>query len=125
MKLRPQVNDHSVFAFLYLGAFFITAISSLFFTNWAELKLGPREWLTLVYLGVLASGICFFLWNLGARKTNTGTLAVFNNLKVPLAIAISILVFGEKGDIPQLLAGGAIVLAALLINECKQAKKPT
>jgi len=73
--------------------------------------------LTLVYLGAVASGLGFFLWNVGARKVNGGTLAVFNDLKIPLAVAVSLIFFGEKASLPHLLIGGTVVVAALLLNE--------
>ncbi|MFZ6018697.1 MAG: EamA family transporter, partial [Chloroflexota bacterium] len=53
----------------------------------------------------------------GARKVNAGTLAIFNDLKIPLAVAISLAFFGEQADLPRLLIGGAVVLAALALNE--------
>ncbi|MEJ5203017.1 MAG: EamA family transporter, partial [Anaerolineales bacterium] len=67
--------------------------------------------------GLVASGIGFFLWNFGARRTNAGALAIFNDLKIPLAVTVSLLVFGEKTNVLNLLTGGALVLAALAINE--------
>jgi len=67
-----------------------------------------------VYLGVLASGAAFFLWNLGAVRVSTGTLAVMNNAKLPLGVAVSLLVFGEKTDLARLLFGGGLILAAAL-----------
>jgi drug/metabolite transporter (DMT)-like permease len=66
---------------------------------------------------VIASGVGFFLWNYGARRVNAGTLAVFNNLKVPLAVAVSLIFFGESADPLRLALGGGIVLAALFLNE--------
>jgi drug/metabolite transporter (DMT)-like permease len=72
---------------------------------------------TLVYLGVVPSGICFFLWNVGARRTNAGTLAAFNNAKIPLAVLVSLLVFGEQARIAQLAIGGILILVAVVVNE--------
>lgn len=40
---------------------------------------------------------------------NAGALAAFNNAKIPLGIACSILVFGEHADLPKLIAGGAVM----------------
>jgi len=74
--------------------------------------IGAVELFVLVYLGVVASGLCFFLWNLGARRVNTGVLAVMNDLKIPLGIAVSLLVFGERADWPRLTLGGALIVLA-------------
>jgi len=37
-----------------------------------------------------------------------------NNLKIPLGVAVSLLVFGEHAGLPALLAGGVLVFAALI-----------
>ena len=78
---------------------------------------------TLLYLGILASGVCFFLWNYGAKLVNAGALAIMNNVKVPLAIACSFIFFHESGNIPRLLGGGMIIVVALLINQKIQIRR--
>jgi drug/metabolite transporter (DMT)-like permease len=71
-----------------------------------------KQWVALIYLGVIASGVSFFLWNVGARKTDAGTLAVMNNLKIPLAAIVSLTVFGEEVQWTILLAGILIFIVA-------------
>lgn len=117
MSRTSGLKDQNIFALLYLGGFLLTLISSLAFTNWATVQIGRNQLLALLYLGMIASGLCFFLWNAGARKVNTGTLAVFNNLKIPLGILVSLTIFGEKADLPHLMVGGLIIVTALAINE--------
>jgi carboxylate/amino acid/amine transporter len=117
MAQVPGHKDREVFGLLYLGGAAITALSAGIFTDWSSLALGRNQIFTLLYLGIIASGICFFMWNFGGRKVDTGSLAIFNNLKVPVAIAISLLFFGEQASLPNLLIGGLIIVAALFINE--------
>lgn len=113
-RARPEMNDVRVFALLYVGAAVVTLPGA-----WPHLgalaALSVVQQLTLLYLGAVASGLCFFLWNFGAARTHAGGLAVANNLKIPLGVACSLLFFGERADLPRLLAGGAVVLAALLL----------
>jgi carboxylate/amino acid/amine transporter len=123
MKEQPQLKDAEAFGVLYLGAAAITALATLIFTPLSSLLLTAKQLWTLVYLGVFASGICFFLWNLGARKVNAGALAIFNDLKIPLAVTISLLIFHEKTNIPNLLIGGGIVLLSLFFNEVVNRKQ--
>ncbi len=117
MADEKELKDKDVFGILYLGAFIGTGIVSLIFTPFGLLQLTPTHWWTLLYLGTFASGICFFIWNFGARKVDTGALAIFNDLKIPLAITVSLVVFGEKTNLASLLTGGAIILASLVLNE--------
>jgi carboxylate/amino acid/amine transporter len=122
MQKFPEVKDRDVFGMLYAGGVVITLVVSGIFTNWHTLAISSTQWLTLVYLGLVASGLGFFLWNMGVRKVNIGALAVLNNLKIPLATAVSLLFFGEKTDWHTLLIGGGIILLALLYNEWKMGK---
>lgn len=123
MAGKTELKDHQVFGALYLGAVAVTALATLIFTPLASLTLTSKQIWTLVYLGVFASGICFFLWNLGARKVNAGALAIFNDFKIPLAVAISLVVFGEKTNLLHLLIGGLIVVASLVLNEVLNRKR--
>lgn len=111
------VRDADIFALLYAGAFAATAAASGFTTDWTALRLTWTQAGVITYLGIIASGLCFFWWNLGATRVNNGTLAVFNNAKIPLGVAVSLIVFGESADLPRLLLSGAIMLAAVGLAE--------
>ena len=114
---NTQYKDRQIFALLYAGAVFLTGISSLLTVDFNALRISMQQVYTLLYLGFIASGAGFFLWNYGARRTDTGTLAVFNNLKIPLAISVSFLFFAETGSIPRLLIGGIILVGLIIYNE--------
>ena len=116
-RLMPQLKktDADVFAILYAGGLLVALGGMLLSYHPAALNI-THLW-TLVYLGVIASGICFFLWNLWARRANVGALAVFNNLKIPLGILASGLLFHEEINWLRLAAGGAVIALALGINQ--------
>lgn len=119
-RLRPRlagVADAAIFALPYAGALAATAVASLFITDWAAFRLTLPQAGVIAYLGVVASGLCFFWWNLGATRVNTGTLAVFNNAKIPLGVAVSLLFFGETANLPRLLLSGILMLAAVGVAE--------
>jgi carboxylate/amino acid/amine transporter len=117
MARHPDLKDHQVFGVLYLGGFLVTAGATLATVPLSTLTLTTQQGLTLFYLGAIASGLSFFLWNSGARRVNAGTLAVFNDLKIPLAVGVSLLFFGEQTDLIRLLIGGSTIVAALALNE--------
>jgi drug/metabolite transporter (DMT)-like permease len=112
-------RDRDIFALLYLGAVLLTLPVSLARNGLTLPPLSDTQLWTLLYLGVLASGVCFFWWNLGATRVNAGTLAVFNNVKVPLGVACSLVFFGERADVTRLLLGGAVMAIAVAIAESK------
>jgi len=110
---NPTLVDRNIFALLYAGGVAVTLPVALYQSNYSLPTLAPGQLWTLLYLGVIASGLCFFGWNYGSTRVSTGLLAVFNNAKIPLAVACSLLVFGEHADVPRLLASAALLVAAL------------
>ncbi len=117
---QPNLEDSKVFALVYLGAVIVSGLSTHYFGGWgsaAELVKSPRQMIVLLYLGAVASGLCFFWWNKVAVKSRAGVLAVFNNMKIPLGIAISLTVFGEKADLLKLIIGSVIIGAAIWLTE--------
>ncbi|MBI9021385.1 MAG: EamA family transporter [Verrucomicrobia bacterium] len=117
-RLPGKQSDLQVFGLLYLGAALTAALAALG-TDWRAFEPTLRQTGILLYLGVIASGLSFFLWNVGARRVSSGALAVFNNLKIPLGILVSVLCFGEIADWPRLLTGGSLMAAALYVNSRK------
>jgi drug/metabolite transporter (DMT)-like permease len=79
----------------------------------------------IFYLGVIASGLGFFWWNLGATRVNTGTLAVMNNAKIPVGIVVSLLFFNESTNGLKLLLSGLIMFAAIALAENWFGRKTT
>lgn len=113
---QPTLRDRDIFGLLYGGAF-ITTVVALLLGGDLTVTLTTRQLTTLAYLGVIASGLGFFLWNKGATQVSAGTLAVMNNAKVPLAVVCSLLFFGEAADLPRLALSLAILGAAVWLAE--------
>lgn len=129
-RLRAQPGqsswrDRDRFALLYLGAFAVTLPVTLLRSDFSALPLTASNLRILFYLGVVASGLGFFLWNLGATRVRSGTLAVMNNAKIPLAVACSIVVFGEKADWLRLAAASALIGAGVWLAEQKSSRAPS
>jgi drug/metabolite transporter (DMT)-like permease len=109
----PGVRERDVFALLYAGGFAVTLPVMLLRTNFTALPLTSTHLWILLYLGIVASGVGFFLWNRGATQVTPGVLAAMNNTKIPLAVAVSLLVFGERTHLPSLVASLAVMAAAV------------
>jgi drug/metabolite transporter (DMT)-like permease len=113
---RPELRDRDVFGLLYLGAFAVTLATCLMRGAIPSTLAGPQL-LVLAYLGVLASGVGFFLWNIGATRVGTGALAVMNNAKIPLAVACSLVFFGEYADLSRLAISLVLLTTAVWFAE--------
>jgi drug/metabolite transporter (DMT)-like permease len=119
-RINPGMADSRLFALPCLGAVAVTLPAA-----WPALgqagTLTAGQWSTLAYLGLVASGLGFFLWNWGAARTTPGLLAVLNNAKIPLGVACSLIFFGEQAGLGRLAAGGALVLAAAILAGRREA----
>jgi drug/metabolite transporter (DMT)-like permease len=112
---QPALRERDVFALLYAGGFVVAVAAML--VRGSHVAIDARQFTILLYLGVVASGVGFFLWNRGATQVSAGTLAVMNNAKIPLGVAASLLVFGESADPVRLICGAALMLMGVWIAE--------
>ena len=115
---HSSVPDSAIFALLTIGGTICASLFSLILIDKTALVITSSQWLSILYLGVIASGIGFFLWNKGATKTNSGTLAAFNNAVVPLAMIFSLFIFDEVNQlnseqIIRLFVGGLLIASAV------------
>ena len=117
-----SIRDSEVFASLYLGSALLTAIPLSLSAGMLDAlsALTATQVATVLYLGLVPSGLGFFLWNVGVRRSREGTAAVFNNAKVPLAIAVSWLIFEPFPTLQNLartLLGLGLITGALWLTE--------
>ncbi|MFH1224042.1 MAG: EamA family transporter [Pseudomonadota bacterium] len=118
MGENKDVGNVDVFAILYAGAVAITLLSTFFSGGFRDIAIITMQQLwVLLYLGIISSGIGFFLWNIGVVKSKVSTLAVMNDVKIPIAVLCSIIFFGETADWTKFIVGGGIMLAAVIISE--------
>ncbi|PWI32987.1 EamA family transporter [Vibrio albus] len=112
-----SLPQHTVFGYFYLGALCVAVIAFALLGNPDKLPTTALQWGILVYLGLIASGVGYFLWNKGACVVNTGALAVMNNALVPAGLIVNILIWNRDVDLVRLLIGGSIILLSLIVNE--------
>lgn len=112
-------KDRAIYPLLFIGALCVTALTTTMSHGWqAVYQVSSSAWLTLIYLGSVSTGLCFYWWNKGALTTPPATLAVLNNMKGPLAIVVSLLFFHETANLLRLSMGlGLIMLATVLAQQ--------
>ena len=126
MRTNQPSSDHAIMGWLYIGGLLAVC-------PWAAVSLfaGPviistRQWLALVYLGLIASGLSFFLWNYGGRRTTPGMLAVCNNLKIPLAASVSLFIFheAESASLIHFVVGAMLLIGAMALAHSSASAGP-
>lgn len=105
------------FGWMYVGAFAVAGAWALLHVNATDLALTGVQMGKIAYLGLVPSGLAFFLWNRGALSVSVGTLAVLNNLKVPLAVLVALAPpFSEPFDGGRLFGSAAVLALALAVS---------
>ncbi|WP_312244877.1 carboxylate/amino acid/amine transporter [Stutzerimonas nitrititolerans] len=113
---QSQIPLHRRFGYFFLGALLVVLPAWLILGDPERLPTTPTQWGVLLWMGVLATALGQFCWNKGATLVDAGTLAVMNNLSVPVGLVINLLVWGSETRLDLLAIGGALILASLWIN---------
>jgi drug/metabolite transporter (DMT)-like permease len=123
-KTEKNLPQYQTFGYFFVGATVVALLAwgVLGKANYPETTL---QWGLLIWLGLGASGLGYFLWNYGASRVNAGTLAVMNNALVPAGLLVNLLFWNREVDLVRLgLGGGIVILAFALSLRLQSAKSP-
>lgn len=105
----------STTASFYTGVMYLLPFTAWDISQQGIPYIAPAAWSALTYLGVVASALAYFLWNLGLSKMDASQAAPFINLIPIIGLALSILT-GESVSILQ-ISGGLIAIIGVLITQ--------
>lgn len=123
-SLPDDLPHHSVFGWFYLGALAIAVPAFVLLGNSSALPTTGLQWAILLWLGLVASGLGYFLWNLGAVRVDAGALAIMNNALIPAGLVVNLVIWNRDADLLRLAMGGAIIGASLWLNGWWQRRRP-
>jgi Carboxylate/Amino Acid/Amine Transporter len=115
METRPM-PQHNAFAWFYMGAFIVAVVAWFMLGNPQKLPTTTVQWSVLIWLGVVASGLGYFMWNYGATQVDAGTLGIMNNVHVPAGLLVNLAIWQEQPHWPSFIIGGAVILASLWVH---------
>lgn len=104
--------------FAYAILFMIPALFFLPFRPDLPLLRDPKYLLNILFLGIVASAICFISWNQSVRILGAVTTSVYIYLTPVVTIITSMIVLHER-MVPLEWLGVFLTLAGLLISEYK------
>ena len=100
----------------YLGAFLVAVIAWFLLGNAQKMPQTTLQWGILVFLGVVASGIGYFMWNYGATQVDAGTLGIMNNMHVPAGLLVNLAIWHQQPHWPTFITGALVILASLWVH---------
>ncbi|KIC99402.1 membrane protein [Hafnia alvei] len=115
MEISPM-PQRNAFSWFYLGALCIALPAWLLFGHHQMMPTTGLQWGILVWLGVGASGMGYFMWNYGATQVDAGTLAIMNNVLIPAGLLVNLAIWQQHPDWIRLIAGGAVIALSLWVH---------
>lgn len=115
MEISPM-PQRNAFSWFYLGALCIALPAWLLFGHHQMMPTTGLQWGILIWLGVGASGMGYFMWNYGATQVDAGTLAIMNNALIPAGLLVNLAIWQQHPDWIRLIAGGAVIALSLWVH---------
>ena len=110
---KHSINVFTDFAFFFIGASTITFLGLVISPYSYSSPESLEQWLLILWLGMGASGIGYYMWNYGSTKVKVETLATMNNLVIPLGLVVDIIFFGGRYDFQALIIGTLIIFSSI------------
>ena len=115
-RYPSELPHYRRFGFFYLGALAVVLPAFLAFGKADFLPDAPLQWAVLVFLGLVSTALGMYWWNKGACLVTGGTLAVMNNLHVPVGLLLNLLIWNQHEPLGRLLLGGLVILLAVWLS---------
>jgi carboxylate/amino acid/amine transporter len=115
MEIHPM-PQHNAFAWFYMGAFLVAVVAWFLLGNPNKLPTTSLQWGILVWLGVVASGMGYFMWNYGATQVDAGTLGIMNNMHVPAGLLVNLAIWQQQPHWPSFITGALVIVASLWVH---------
>lgn len=105
-----------LFGHFFFGAVLLTSLLYCCFGNKQMLPHTGLQWSVLLYLSVAATALGSLWLAIGSTRVNVTTLAIFNELHVPIGLVINLLFWGSEIPWLRLMLGCALIAIAIAIN---------
>ncbi|MGF6849112.1 drug/metabolite transporter (DMT)-like permease [Chitinophaga sp. W3I9] len=108
----------------FIGSAFLIPISAVELYQHGMPEISGRAWAGIIYLGVFASALAYFLYNKALESLPAAQVGNFLNLN-PVIGAVIAMIFLKDTFTPWQMAGGVLVLAGIWLSSkrVKQANK--
>ncbi len=116
MEVHTGMPERNLFGYFHFGALIVTVLAFLFFGNMDKIYPNTFQWTILLWLGVIASGAGYFMWNRGACMVDAGVLAIMNNVLVPAGLLVNIFIWEKPANTMLLIIGSAVIVFSLWLH---------
>ena len=114
LDLGSVATQRYNFGWFFVGATLISLLATALFADWNKIPATTLDYGILIWLGLVASGLGYWLWNAGARQVNANQLAVMNNVLIPAGLVVNFVFWQQNVNWWTLSAGSVLILASLV-----------
>lgn len=117
-KKRVQKYDPLVVVTIasIFGAFFLFLAMILFEGLPSITEFSMKAWLVIAWLGVVVSGVCYYLWNYALKYLDASKAGIYMFLMPVVATALGMIIFDEKLTV-QMGIGAVLVFGGIYLTE--------
>lgn len=116
VQYPTELPLYRFFGHFFLGALVLVLPSFLIFGDAGRLPQTAVQWGVLLWMGLFATALGLFWWVKGSTQVDAGTLAVMNELHVPLGLLVNLLIWNRDADLAKIALGGSVIMLSLWIN---------
>ena len=110
------VDKFHEFTYFFLGALLISSVGLIISPQGLSLPGSFVEWILVLWLGGIATGVGYYLWNRGSELVSSTTLAVMNNLVIPIALLVETVFFTRTVNIESYIIGTIIIISTIVAS---------
>lgn len=116
-KRTTQFDSISITtAMLAVGAVMLLPIAAVEIAGHGMPRLSLAGWLGVLYLGVVASGVAFILYNAALKHMDASLAGAYTNLIPIIGVIAGVIVLGEPLSARAILGGGIVFLGVWITS---------
>ena len=104
------------FTYFFFGALLISSFGLIISSQGLSLPGSFAEWILVLWLGGIATGLGYYFWNRGSEYVSSTTLAVMNNLVIPTALLVETVFFSRTVNIESYIIGTIIIISTIVAS---------
>ncbi|QDS36069.1 DMT family transporter [Brevibacillus brevis] len=110
---------------LYSGIFGVALMLPFNVTTFTISNTDWTFWLSLFYVGVMATVVSMVLWNIGVQKVGATSAGMFLNFNPIFTAILAFLLLGERMTFIQLLGSVIVIVGCYMFSRLKHVTTPT
>lgn len=113
----------TVLNFIQMATAFILSVISMFCFGETNFQVTSKGWLSVLYLGVVSTTICYLLQTASQKYVDETKSAIILSMESVFGTLFSIIILHEVIT-PRMVAGCVIILTAVIISNLSETQEP-